>query len=286
MADIKLDFWLTSFKRKISDESSGGGVKKSLELFDFGSNYAYFFSLIPPHGNHLRGFTDTFQPIMEGDYCLISTPYEQGRSFVVGVRMDWLTNQVGNFPADLGNIISKILSSWSNQHSLFTSRYLAFHREYQRAVNKDLLAKSYFLQFLYFLVDDLQAEILSRNTANFKELDLQRIKEVEEKITYDFKKATPSINEMAKMAGMSVSKFKNLFFELYGTTPHQYIVDRKMMYAKGLLLTGKYSITHVAYQVGYHHPSGFTRVFKQKFNHSPNSCHFEIHDDERTPFNR
>lgn len=286
MVSVKLDFWLTNFKRKTSYEVSGVGVKKNLELFDFGSNYAYFFSLISEHNNNLRAFTATFQPIIEGDYCLISTLYEQGRSFVVGIRMDWLINQVGNLSADLDDIISKVLSHWSNQHSLFTSRYSAFLREYQRAVNKDLLTKSYFLQFLYFLVDDLQAEILSRNTANFKEMDLQRIKEVEEKITHDFKKATPSINEMAKMAGMSVSKFKNLFFELYGTTPHQYIVDKKMMYAKGLLLTGKYSITHVAYQVGYHHPSGFTRVFKQKFNHSPNTCHFEIHDYEPTPFNR
>jgi len=275
MADIKLDFWLTCFKRETSDEISGVRVKNNLKLFDFGSNYAYFFSILSEHDKNLRALTDTFQRIIEGDYCLIGIIYDQGQSFVVGINMDWLVNQVGHFSSDFYDIIPKVLSNWNNQHSLFTLRYSVFHKEYQRAVNPDLLAKSYFLQFILLFIDDVHTQILSKTAENFKELDLRRIKEVEEKITYDFKKSTPSISEMAKMAGMSVSKFKNLFYEIYGTTPHQYIVDKKMMYAKGLLQTGKYSITQIAYKVGYHHPSGFTRVFKQKFNHSPNTTYFE-----------
>jgi AraC family transcriptional regulator, exoenzyme S synthesis regulatory protein ExsA len=275
MKNIKLDYRFTFITKSTPDESSGVKVKNNLKLYDFGSSYAYFFSILSEQDKDLRALTAAFQSIIEGDYCLISIIYDQGRPFVVGIRMDWLINQVGYLSTDLYDIIPKVLSNWNNQHSLFTLGYSVFHKEYQMAVNRDLLAKSYFLQFLVLFIDDLHAQILSKSTENFKEMDLRRIKEVEAKITYDFKKSTPSINEMAKMAGMSVSKFKNLFFELYGTTPHQYIVDKKMMYAKGLLQTGKYSITQVAYKVGYHHPSGFTRVYKQKFNYSPNNTYFE-----------
>jgi len=274
MASIKLDFWLTFFQRETSDKSIGVKVKNNLKLFDFGSNYSYFFSILSENDKDLQALTDTFQSIIEGDYCLISIIYEKERPFLVGISMNWLINQVGHF-SDLDDIIHKVLSNWNNQYSLFTSRYLAFYKEYQRVVNQDLLIKSYSLQFLYLFMEDIQTEIASRTAGNFKEIDLRKIREIEEKITYNFHKPTPSINEMAKMAGMSVSKFKNLFYELFGTSPHQHILDKKMLYAKGLLQTGKYSITQVAYKVGYHHPSGFTRIYKQKFDHSPNTTYFE-----------
>jgi len=274
MASIKLDFWLTFFQRETSDKSIGVKVKNNLKLFDFGSNYSYFFSILSENDKDLQALTDTFQSIIEGDYCLISIIYEKERPFLVGISMNWLINQVGHF-SDLDDIIHKVLSNWNSQYSLFTSRYLAFYKEYQRVVNQDLLIKSYSLQFLYLFMEDIQTEIASRTVGNFKEIDLRKIREIEEKITYNFHKPTPSINEMAKMTGMSVSKFKNLFYELFGTSPHQHILDKKMLYAKGLLQTGKYSITQVAYKVGYHHPSGFTRIYKQKFDHSPNTTYFE-----------
>lgn len=273
MVSIKLDFWFISFEKENVDESSGVRVNNNLELSDFGSNYAYFLVLSEP-SKDLSALTNTLKSVVEGSYCLISIIDGKERPFSLGISMDWLTNQVGTL-SDLDDIIHKVLSSWNNQYSLFTSRYLAFYKEYQRVVNQTLLTKSYFLQFLYFFVEDIQTKISSRNVEDFREADLRKIREVEEKITYNFHKSTPSINEMAKMAGMSISKFKSLFFELYGTSPHQYILDKKMMYAKGLLQTGKYSITQVAYKVGYHHPSGFTRIYKQKFNHSPNTTYFE-----------
>lgn len=275
MANIKLDFWLTCFKRQTSEESGGARAKTNFKIFDFGSSYTYFFTILPEHNKDLRTLTVSFRSILEGDYCLISTTYEHVRPFLVGVRIDWLINQVGSPYSDLEDIIPRVLINWSNQYSLFTLKYSAFQKEYQRAVNPDLLAKSYFLQFLLLLIDDIQTQILSKTEKNFKEIDSRRIKEVEAQITSDFKKSTPSISEMAKMAGMSVSKFKILFYELFNSSPHQYILDKKMMYAHGLLQTGKYSITQVAYQVGYHHPSGFTRVFKQKFNYSPNTTYTE-----------
>lgn len=273
MAIIKLDFCFTFFEKGSAAESIGVRVKNNLELFDFGSNYSYFF-ILSEDDKDLRFLTATLESIVEGNYCLISINYEKELPFWIGISMDWLTNQVEHF-SDLEDIIYKVISNWNNQYSLFTSRYLAFHKDYQRVVNQDLLSKSYFLQLLYLFVEDVQTEISSRNAGNFKEIDLRKIREIEEKITYNFHKSTPSITEMAKMAGMSVSKFKNLFYELFGTSPHQHILDKKMLYAKGLLQTGKYSITQVAYKVGYHHPSGFTRIYKQKFNHAPNTTYIE-----------
>ena len=74
---------------------------------------------------------------------------------------------------------------------------------------------------------------------------------------------------MAEMAGMSVTKFKVMFKETFGESPQQYILDKKLFLAKELLQTGQYSITEVSYKIGFTYPSGFTRVFKNKFQYPP-----------------
>jgi AraC-like DNA-binding protein len=89
------------------------------------------------------------------------------------------------------------------------------------------------------------------------------------KITKNLSKRPPSINKMAEMAGMSVTKFKVMFKETFGESPHQYILDKKLFLAKELLQTGQYSITEVSYKIGFNYPSGFTRVFKNKFQYPP-----------------
>jgi AraC family transcriptional regulator, exoenzyme S synthesis regulatory protein ExsA len=273
MRRIKLNFQFPFFEGKSADKTSKVSITDKLKLFDFGSNYAYFL-ILSEHNKDINTLVDTLKGTVEGDYCLLDIIYEKVAPFHIGISIDWLSKQVG-YPSDLENMINNVLTNWNQEYSLFASRYFAFHKEYQRVSNQDLLIKSYFLQFIYFLVDDLLTEIAGNSATNFKSIELQKIKEIEEKITCDFHKATPSINEMAKMAGMSVSKFKNLFYELFETSPHQHILDKKMAYAKGLLQTGKYSITQVAYKVGYHHPSGFTRIYRQKFNHSPNTTYLK-----------
>jgi AraC-like DNA-binding protein len=68
------------------------------------------------------------------------------------------------------------------------------------------------------------------------------------------------------MAGMSESKFKKVFQEAFGQSPHQYILEKKLEYANELLKSGQYTLTQIAYKLGYNHTSGFTRLYKKKLN--------------------
>lgn len=273
MSIVSLDFQFIFFESATAKNSNDSSTKDSLKLFDFGLNYAYFL-VSTEQGKDFSDLIGALRGTIEGNYCLISIRHQKEFAFLIGINMDWLSSQAQSLP-DLQEIIHKILVRWNKEHSLFTSRHQAFYEEYQQATNQDLLTKSYFLQCLYILVNDLQAESAIRNAGNFKEIDFQNIREIAKKITQELHKSTPSVNEMAKMAGMSVSKFKILFHELFKISPHQYILDKKMTFAKSLLQTGQYSIREVAYKVGYHHPSGFTRVYKKKFKHPPNITYVE-----------
>ena len=273
MNGVKLAFWVTYFEKVTSDESGKANVKSKSALVDFGSNHSYFLIPVEQYTNQ-EIVLNSLKGTLEGKYCWISISYHNVSLFYVGINCHWLSKQIGN-SLDLRNSIETVLHNWNETHSLFMSRYAAFYRDYQCVPHRELLMKSYFLQFLYLFVDAVLTEITKRNAQDFREIERQIIKELESKITSELHKSVPPIKEMAKMAGMSVSKFKILFYELYGTSPHQHILDKKMIYAQGLLQTGNYSLTQVAYKVGYHHPSGFIRIYRQKFNHSPTTTYFE-----------
>lgn len=75
--------------------------------------------------------------------------------------------------------------------------------------------------------------------------------------------------EMAARTGMSYSYMKRVFIERLGMPPSKYLRERRIQYAKSLLLYPEYSVTQVAYSVGYDNLCYFSRVFKQTTGISP-----------------
>ena len=78
------------------------------------------------------------------------------------------------------------------------------------------------------------------------------------------------IDALASKAGMSASKFKLLFKEMYGITPANYHKTEKLKLAKAILESNNYStVTDLAYEFNYHKPSYFISVFKKEFGFTP-----------------
>lgn len=72
-----------------------------------------------------------------------------------------------------------------------------------------------------------------------------------------------SLDMLAKVSGFSLSHFKYKFKQETGNTPTNYILQRKIKYAKELLSMPSASITQVAYQLEFSSCSYFTLMFKQ-----------------------
>lgn len=70
-----------------------------------------------------------------------------------------------------------------------------------------------------------------------------------------------SIERLGKKCAMSSTGFRNVFFELMGTTPKLYIQACRMRRAKQLLRENNMNILDIAYSVGYKNISGFNRAF-------------------------
>ena len=78
-----------------------------------------------------------------------------------------------------------------------------------------------------------------------------------------------SIEQLAFISNMSLSKFKREFKKTFAETPARYIKNRRLLAAQKRLLTTDDSITEIAFSLGFIDVSTFSAVFHDKFKLSP-----------------
>lgn len=80
-----------------------------------------------------------------------------------------------------------------------------------------------------------------------------------------------TIVELAKMATMSVTKFKRGFRQMFGMGPLQYLAEKRIKYAQEELLANE-EISSIAYKVGFsggQARDNFIKFFKKKVGLPP-----------------
>jgi len=80
-----------------------------------------------------------------------------------------------------------------------------------------------------------------------------------------------SLSQLAGIAGMSAHYFSEMFKQSTGSTPHNYVLIKRIEYAKHHLRNPKRSIIDVGLESGFPNPSHFARVFRKLVGTSPSS---------------
>lgn len=78
-----------------------------------------------------------------------------------------------------------------------------------------------------------------------------------------------SVAELARVSGVSGSHFKVLFKRTLGIAPHAYVVRRRVERARALICRGELSISEVAFEVGFAHPSHMARWMRRLLGVTP-----------------
>jgi AraC-like DNA-binding protein len=270
--NLNIFFEVVQSNSKINNLDLGNLTIKNVQIVDFKNNSAFFCAVSDSRDN-LKALNYELAEYLNDAYLFIYLNTSSSKSLLLGVSEKWIQNYLSAnfnlFEKKFVDIINNVLKNFSLSHSVVTSRHLLFQKHFTSTDFTSLLLESYCTQFIHYFLVCIDSELKNENHSNFKFSDYKKIKEIEHEITKNLSKSSPSIKEMAEKAGMSVTKFKILFRETFGETPHQYIIDKKLFFAKELLQTGQYSITEVSYKIGFTYPSGFTRLFKSKFQFPP-----------------
>lgn len=78
-----------------------------------------------------------------------------------------------------------------------------------------------------------------------------------------------SVPELARLTGRSLSAFKRDFKAVFATTPHQWLLNRKLDYAEQLLREKKMTASDMYLLLGFNELSHFSAAFKKKKGFSP-----------------
>ncbi|MEM7661483.1 MAG: AraC family transcriptional regulator [Pseudomonadota bacterium] len=78
-----------------------------------------------------------------------------------------------------------------------------------------------------------------------------------------------SLDDLADLANVPTSQLLRSFRYVIGTTPHQYLIQRRIEKARDLLTNTRLSIAEIAYECGFSSQSHMTTVFADKLGITP-----------------
>ena len=98
--------------------------------------------------------------------------------------------------------------------------------------------------------------------------DLERLYAIRAAVTGNLGEP-PRLSELVKTAGMSETKMKQLFKQVFGDTIYNYFQKARMEEAAFLLKQAGYSVSEVGYQLGFSNLSHFSRLFEKHYGLTP-----------------
>lgn len=133
------------------------------------------------------------------------------------------------------------------------------------------LSNLYYRMKLQELLYLLFSKLLNRESGRqspVNKADLNKDYAVRTAIIADM--SSPSrLNELSKMAGMSETKIKHLFKQVFGDTIYNYYQQVRMEEAAFLLKQAGYSVSEAGYQLGFSNLSHFSRLFEKHHGLTP-----------------
>ena len=118
-------------------------------------------------------------------------------------------------------------------------------------------------------------DILSHISDMDKEtyLDQNKLKKIEPAVSYlkaHIFDVSLNIHDLHKFCGISDTYFRNIFHARFGTSPQNYVINKRLTQAKTIIENGDYNnLYDVALAVGYEDALYFSRVFKKKYGVAP-----------------
>ncbi len=236
-------------------------------LNDFGSKGSYFCIYTSKKIAEEPIFN---YPLSNGNisYLLIQVQSLEQNSltfFYLGININWLKSELGINVLDSEKSVNKVIKNWQTSKFILSKHHL-FVQKLSQNNHRSILISNYFFEFLYLFLNELRFP--NQEHTNSNELELQKIRDIEVEVSHNLHLSIPTIEIMAKGVGMSSSKFKILFRNIFGQSVKQHFLTKKQDYAQSLLREKQYTLTQIAHKLGYNYTSGLTRILsKNALNH-------------------
>lgn len=202
-----------------------------------------------------------------GDYHYFECPDSQNIRYInISVREEFIRNFLNQFPAN----VTKPL--YEDKYCFPLPEELIFKIEnmllkispltYPTEIRSDMLSPIFLLLMHQIFVDVLKIPY----TVNHEKIPFfSALSNVMAQPNFH----AYTVKDLCEKLNYSRMQLNRLFNKYFNTTPHQYLLDYKLNYAKDLLRNTRLKIIDVAMSIGYATLSQFNKIFKKKFGITP-----------------
>ena len=193
------------------------------------------------------------------------------RFMVVGVRRPALKSLLQ--AKNLNNQVQTILNSKSTffYHEQMSADIQRIFDKLFLNTDRDKLVNLFYRYKTEELIYHLFSQLLHRENAKqlaINKDDIMKLNNVHAAIIKDTSEP-PKIDELTKKAGMSKTKMKQLFKQIYGDSIYNYYLNARMEDAAYLLKHANLPVSEVGFRVGYTNLSHFSRMFRKHYGKNP-----------------
>ncbi|MCA5006792.1 AraC family transcriptional regulator [Sphingobacterium bovistauri] len=218
----------------------------------------------------IRGGENVIHTVTEGDVFEWKNIYERNIGLIIYIPTPYLAEFDLKFQQNSSRFKDGLLTSSDNRMQLLQSQLIELYQ--QPSLLNKLKIQSNLIEIIAHQIDGLMVENDKQQVIVVKN-HYDKIMFAKKLIDNDVSKNF-TIPELAKEVGTNEQYLKKYFKEYFGKTVSTYITERKMNYAKELIVSGDYRVADVARMTGYKHSTHFTTAFKKYFGFIPNSLRY------------
>ncbi len=177
------------------------------------------------------------------------------------------------------SFLDTYFKNWKN--SIDTSKNLVYEDldyKLENALNKALFSirskiecHANVLHFMNLFFEKIRAHDRTGHHETLHSVDVKNLFMASTYLRNPLALEIPSLDELAAIANMGITKFKTSFKQLFGSAPIKYRNKIRMEFAREEIMARRKTPTEISYDLGYAHPSNFTTAYKKHFGELPSS---------------
>ncbi len=157
----------------------------------------------------------------------------------------------------------------TSSEPITTNTIMQLFKSDHKGLERKMLIEANSIKLITTLIKRFRVEsTYNGGPYRFSDQDIEKINIAKNNIIDNVGK-TLQVKVLAQEIGMNTNKLQKGFHMLFGKSIRQFTISLKMHYALNLLDTDKYSISEIAYKVGYTNKGHFSSLFKKEFGLLP-----------------
>ncbi len=139
------------------------------------------------------------------------------------------------------------------------------------AIRNKIQCHAHVLQFMGLFFEKISIHSRTVYRENLHSEDVKSLFMASTYLRNPLTQTIPTLEELAAIANMGVTKFKTSFKQIFGSAPIQYRNKIRMEFAREEIVAKRKTPTEMSFDLGYSHPSNFTAAYKKYFGELPSS---------------